>query len=348
MRTPTPWLRKQNQTWYVQLEGRQINLGKNKKEAFAEYLKLMHLGVPKSDQTVRQVLDAYWNWAKSNLAEETCNSRKAALTTFGESVPKALKAADVRAYHVQKWIDDNKRIKSSTTVNDRITLVKGVMNWAMSMGYIESNPIAEMPKPSRVIRQDFLPADTWQKVLDLATDREFREFLSVMLLTGVRVQEMFKFEAKHLDEARFVLPIPMSKGRKRSRVVYLPPEALEIVKRLIELNPDGKLFRNRQGNPWNRNSIRCRFRRMKRELNMPNLTATTLRHSYAHHRLTSGQDALTVAKLMGHVDTRMIATRYGHLEANSDYMQDAANQIGFPGLPVVAPDLPGSVPDQQV
>ena len=98
MRTPTPWLRKQNQTWYVQLEGRQINLGRNKKEAFAEYLKLMHLGVPKSDQTVRQVLDAYWNWAKSNLAEETCNSRKAALTTFGESVPKALKAADVRAY----------------------------------------------------------------------------------------------------------------------------------------------------------------------------------------------------------------------------------------------------------
>ena len=220
------------------------------------------------------------------------------------------------------------------------------MNWAMSMGYIDSNPIAEMPKPSRVVRQDFLPPDTWQKVLDLATDQEFRDFLTVMLLTGVRVQEMFKFEAKHLDGARFVLPISKSKGRKRSRVVYLPPEALEIVKRLVELNPDGKLFRNRQGKPWNRNSIRCRFRRMKRELNMPDLTATTLRHSYAHYRLTSGQDALTVAKLMGHVDTRMIATRYGHLESNSDYMQEAANQIGFPGLPGAGPDIPSSVPDQ--
>ena len=132
---------------------------------------------------------------------------------------------------------------------------------------------------------------------------------------------------------------------KHARVRWLPTLGK---RRLVEQYPEGKLFRNRRGVPWNRNSIRCRFRRLKRELNMPNLTATTLRHSYAHHRLTSGQDALTVAKLMGHVDTRMIATRYGHLEANSDYMQEAANQIGFPGLPAVGPDLPGSVPDQPV
>jgi len=74
MRTPTPWYRKQNQTWYVQIEGRQIRLGKDKKEAFAEYLKLMHVGVPKGNQTVRQVLDAYWVWAQNNPAEETCSA----------------------------------------------------------------------------------------------------------------------------------------------------------------------------------------------------------------------------------------------------------------------------------
>jgi integrase len=279
MRTPTPWFRKQNQTWYVQVDGRQINLGKNKKDAFAEYLRLMHLGVPKGDQTVRQILDAYWNWAKSNLAEETCKPRMRFLASFGRSVAQSLKATDVRPYHVQKWIDDNKRIKSPTTVSDRITLIKGVMNWAVSMGYIESNPIAGMPKPSRVVRQDFLPPDTWQTVLDLATDQQFRDFLTVMLLTGTRVREIFKFEAKHLDGARLVLPISKSKGRKRSRIVYLPPEALEIVERLVEQCAEGELFRNQKGAPWNRDSIRCRFRRLKRELNMPNLTATTLRHS---------------------------------------------------------------------
>ena len=41
---------------------------------FAEYLKLMHVGVPKGNQTVRQVLDAYWVWAQNNPAEETCSA----------------------------------------------------------------------------------------------------------------------------------------------------------------------------------------------------------------------------------------------------------------------------------
>lgn len=119
--------------------------------------------------------------------------------------------------------------------------------------------------------------------------------------------------------------------------MYLPDEALVIVKRLAERYPTGKLFRNSDGEPWNHDSIKGRFARLKRLLELPNLTATTLRHSFAHHRLTSGQDALTVSKLMGHVDTRMIATRYGHLDANVEYMQAAANAAVFPSVPTVAP-----------
>jgi len=318
MRIPKPWLRKQNQTWYVQINGKQHRLGKDRAEAFAKYHQMMHLGVPTGDHTVRQVLDAYWQWAQSNLAEETCKPRKGVLRAFGKTIPSTLKASSLRAFHVQNWIDNSPRVKSPTTISDRITLIKGIMNWAVSMGYLEANPIDKMPKPSRVVRQEFLPPDTWQRVLDLATDQEFRDFLEVMLSTGARPQEMHKFEADHFDGARLVLPILLSKGRRSNRVVFLPPEALEIVERLAQQHPEGKLFRNSRGRPWDRNSVRCRFRRLKRELNMPNLTATTLRHSFAHHRLTSGQDSLTVAKLMGHVDTRMVATRYGHLMPTSN------------------------------
>ncbi|TWT86640.1 site-specific tyrosine recombinase XerC [Pseudobythopirellula maris] len=126
-------------------------------------------------------------------------------------------------------------------------------------------------------------------------------------------------------------------------MVCLPPEALEVIKRLAEKWPEGPLFRNPRGIPWSRISVRLCFRRLKEKLGMPKLCATTLRHSFAHHRLTSGQDALTVAKLMGHVDTRMLATRYVHLDANPEFMQNAANQTSFPALPV---ELPSSSPDQ--
>lgn len=354
MRPSRPWLRKSTGTWHVWLDGKQRYLGKDKDRAFEKFRRLTQAGVP-GDFTVRQVVQAYWKWAKQNHADSTLKRRKPILESFSKAMRPTLKAQDLRAMHVQDWIDNRAKRRaavrggkrgereesdkplSPTTVGDYITLIKGVMNWAKGMGYIDRNPIENMPKPAARVRQEYLPPDTWPRVLELATDEPFRDYLTVMLASGARATEMFRFEAQHLHGNRFVLPIEESKGRKRSRVVYLPENALAIAQRLAKQYPEGPLFRNSDGNPWNKDSIRCRFRRLKRELKMPNLNPTTLRHSYAHHRLSSGQDALTVAKLLGHVDTRMLATRYGHLDANVDYMSQAANGVSFPSPPASDP-----------
>ena len=189
-----------------------------------------------------------------------------------------------------------------------------------------------MEKPTRNIRQEFVPVEQWPKLLAGAKD-DLRDFLTVILDAGARVQEMFKYEAKHFDGARLVLDIVDSKGRKESRVVNLPPVSQEIVKRLAKQYPEGKLFRTSKSVEWDRNSLRCRFRKLKRIMGMPKLCATTLRHSFAHYRLTQKQDSLTVSKLMGHKGTHMLATRYGHLE-DSDFLASEASRIGFPSIEV--------------
>ena len=320
---PKPWFRKQTGSWYVQLNGRQINLGPDRKAAH-EMLQRLLGGVEEAPTslTAHELLAHYCDWMEGNRAPSTVGPRRRMLDDFQKHIPKSLKASALRPHHVQQWLNPK---HSSTTRSDRITTIKTVWNWAVSMGYLASNPIARMPKPRRQIRQDFVPSDLWEKVLDLATDDQFRDWLRVMLLTGARTQEMLRFEAKHFDGFRLILPIEDSKGRRQSRVVYLPDATIPIVEQFAKLYPIGPLFRTKRGKPWDRNSIRCRFRRLKRLLKMPSLCATTLRHSYAHHRLVSGQDALTVSKLMGHVDTRMLATRYGHLEVNTQFMRDAAN-----------------------
>lgn len=330
MRQSKPWLRRQNKTWYVWHNGRQVSLGKSKREAFAKFNRLM-AGRETPPCTVRNLVNAYWVWLKRNRAKTTWERRKPILISFKRAMRANLQAADLKAHHVQEWVDSN--WTNPTTRGDRITLIKGIMNWAVRMGFIESNPIHAMEKPTATIRQEFVPPDLWQKVLDSATDQLFRDWLFVMLSTGMRVTEMLRLEAKHFDGSKFVLPIADSKGRRRSRVIYPTADTLPIILRLADEHPEGKLFRNRRGKPFTRNSIRCRFRYLKKKLGMPGLRATTLRHSFAHYRLTSGQDSLTVAKLLGHVDTTMLARRYGHIEANNGFMEAAANQVGFPSLP---------------
>jgi integrase len=333
MRIPKPWLRKSNKTWYVQINGQQIALGTGKTAAFDKYAEIMrerNLGRSVNRCSVHDIVTAYWQWFQANRATTTCETAKIILDSFQGFVPKGLKAVELRPFHIESWLKTT-RVKSPSTVNHRITFLIGMMNWARRFGYIDANPIDNMDKPSPRIRQDFIPPDRFRELIGHAKKQPFRDFLTVMLDSGARTEEMFKFEAKHFDakSRRLVLPIIDSKGKRKSRVVYLPDDAFAIVKRLARQYPEGKLFRNTRGAAWTKDSINCQFRRMKRLMKMPGLCATVLRHSFAHYRLTMGQDSLTVSKLMGHADGRMLARRYGHLEG-SDYLQNAACQIGLP------------------
>jgi integrase len=327
-----PWYRRQDGYWYVQINGRQIKLSRSKQTAFVEFERLTrnrHDGEPSGEYALRQIISAYSQWIKSNLAVTTVSRRLPILESFRQSIPSTLRIGQLRGHHLLYWIEAMQC--GPTTANTRITTIQGLCNWAVRVGYLDRNPIAKMDKPRAAVRQEFLPVDTWPQVLEIA-DGPFRDFLVVMLDCGARPNEMFTFEAKHYQCPRFVLPIADSKGRKRSRVVYLPEQTRLIVERLVGRYPEGKIFRNNDGRPWNADSINCRFRRLKVQLKMPWLCATTLRHSFAHHRLTSGQDALTVSTLLGHVDGRMLATRYGHLSQNLEFMKAAADHVGFPAV----------------
>lgn len=333
MREPQPFFRKQTGSWYVKLGKDFIPLGRDEAEAREEYHEIMakrRKATVTAEDSVAHLIDLRWNWVKKNLAPTTATRIKGVLTSFKAFIGPKLKVRKLKPFHVTNWLDEKYPTNGDTSRHTLITHVKGAFTWAAEQGYIEVSPIANMKKPSPAIRQEFLHADVWPKVIALATDEPFKEFLTVMLDSGARPQEMFKIEAHHLDGRQLVFEIKDSKGKKRNRVIWLPDSAFKIVVALAKKYPTGSLFRNSKGIPWNKDSVRCRFRRLKKRLNEPKLTATTLRHSYAHNRLISGQEPLYVSKLMGHVDGRMLATRYGHIEKNSDFMAAQANLITFP------------------
>lgn len=128
-------------------------------------------------------------------------------------------------------------------------------------------------------------------------------------------------EVRHVDlpNKRWVFEIEKSKGKKRQRVVYLSETAIEITRRLLRKHPEGALFRNSRGRPWTRNSVKCRFGRMKVELGT-RYRLYDFRHTFATRLLESGVDALVVAALMGHSDLSMLGRTYAHLTQTSDHL----------------------------
>ena len=140
-------------------------------------------------------------------------------------------------------------------------------------------------------------------------------------------------EARHFEpqNLRWVFPKEESKGKRGPRVVYLTDRALEMTKTLAVRYPHGKLLRASDGQPWERNKVRCRFRRLRKKLGK-RFCAYHIRHTWATRALQNGVDPLTVAILMGHVDVTTVSRTYQHLALNQQYLRSAlARAVGGAG-----------------
>ncbi len=93
----------------------------------------------------------------------------------------------------------------------------------------------------------------------------FKDLLRFAWLTGCRPQEAIRIESRHLDLERgwVLLPPGEAKGKKRARVIYLVDDAKAMLAPLAEVQPEGPLFRNKNGRPWTRFAVNCAFCRLQ-------------------------------------------------------------------------------------
>lgn len=331
MKMPKVWRRNGKGQFYVTIKQVQTPLGTTDEvEANAKAADLIKRGHVESDPTVYNLLNLYLDYAKEKQVPTGFDRTRRHLKRFVDAFGRTLRVSQLKVHNVTKVIEGEKyKDCSSTYQNDAITALKAAFNWAVKRQYIDRNPIDKMEKPPRNVRETFVQGVDWQRVLDAATDQCFLDYLIVAFSTGARPQEMRMMTAAYLDGRRVVFPRLKSKGRKRQRVIYLDDTAFEIVERLAAQYSTGPIFRNRKGEPWKKDAIKDRFMRLAKKLDMPGLCAYSLRHSYAHHKVTTGVDTMLVSKLLGHSDGRMLMERYGHLD-KAEALLAAVNQRTSP------------------
>lgn len=104
---PKPWFRPSRGVWYVTLGGEQINLGADRTAAFTEYARLMAEPTtsPKvSADSLVGIIDAFLEWVKRERSDGTYGWFQYRLERFARKYPD-MRAADVRPFHVQQWVD---------------------------------------------------------------------------------------------------------------------------------------------------------------------------------------------------------------------------------------------------
>lgn len=273
-REPQPFFRELNQTWYLQLGKRQINLGKDKDAAWERYHELMKDRKEveaTSNTTVCGVLDAFLAWVNDWRSPGTYQWYSNHLSSFASHIGEQLKLLDLDAKHVTKWIDACHKDSAPDTIYGAIRTVQRAMNWAVKRGYLPRSPVKNVEKPQTESREAIITPGQFEQIIARCSDEHARDFFTVMWETGCRVQEIRRVEAKHFIEAErcWLFPRSQAKGKRSPRIIYLTDTAIAITKRLAEKTPDGPIFRNRKGKPWTKDTISRRFRKIARPPQKP-------------------------------------------------------------------------------
>jgi integrase/recombinase XerD len=145
-----------------------------------------------------------------------------------------------------------------------------------------------------------------------------RAMLMTAYAGGLRVSEVTQLRAADIDSQRMVIRVRQGKGRK-DRYVMLSPRLLQILRAYWKaVRPRDFLFPGAMlDRPLTTESIKKVCQRARRAAGLSkNITAHTLRHSFATHLLESGTDLRTIQVLMGHQSFSTTA-RYVHVATAS-------------------------------
>ena len=329
MRTPQPFYRKFTKSWYVELDGKAHPLGGKGKatktpppEVLEKYYLLMSGRQPDAGQddcTVHSLGDRFLADIKKTKAHRTWETALSHIESFKAHVGPKLMASKVKGIHVREWMTD-KVPGGGNYKNQAVRVVSQMFNWGMEMDVVtlRKNPAKKVNRPQPTSRVVLIAPAEWDAVMGRLKEKDpFRDVLVFLKETGCRPQEVRHIEKRHFSQTegdeKIVFPIGESKGKKRSRMILLNPVALAIIRRLALKNPEGMLFRNRDGNAWTSDALNCRCAKLREKLGFDTIFPYAVRHTFITDMLVAGVDAITLAELVGHKDAQMILRVYQHV-----------------------------------
>jgi integrase len=339
MRQLMPWYWKQRDAWCVQWKGKRVVLAQGKPSRQQAHRELHRLMVREgradpADLPISDLLELFLRHVagqvERNERAKITYSRYVDFLSVASASFGHVKAGELKPHHVERWAEDPELGWSSTTRFNGITAVKAALRWSARRGYLPASPLADMAKPTPQRRTAVLTDDQIRAVI-AAGPPSWSDLVTALWLTGCRPSEVATLTAAQVELGRGVWMV-VNKTRTKTGVALRPvplvPGMVELSRRLVELHPEGPIFRNARGRPWTRNAMACRFRVLRAELGMgPEATAYAIRHRYAREGLSRGLSSSELAALMGHSNPKMVDQVYGAWDQQIDRLREASRRV---------------------
>lgn len=241
---------------------------------------------PRTCEEYEKDLKSFAIWAKAK------NLRWSLVTT-----------ADLMAYQTEH--KDN----SGATTNRRLTVIKQLYNWMISLGMVTANPAEGIQSvinhPRERKTTELMIADEYLiKPCQSREEMDAKLLFSILAESGCRISEVLDLETSdiQIDSLCFYV---MGKGQKGRTCFYGKRTAYMLQQHIIKYG-DGRLFEN-LSQRYYRKILTEYFGKI-----IPGIHPHMLRHSFTTRFFEAGMEIHDLASLLGHSSART-TERYLHL-----------------------------------
>lgn len=317
-----------------------------KAEAYAEAFrtKLRNEGVGLLDKEKKEIpkfikaVESYHRHIEKRLRETTIRRSKLAtdvlLTFFKTKRLDKITSTDIENF-INKRSDQYVRLPSgkihakketvsAATINKELGILKNLFNLFISRKVVSENPVCgvqfldEVNAAGRVLNNEEI--DLYLK----ECTEDFGDFVKIMLETGMRPGELSRITFNHINLNSRVISIDrkITKTKAGVRSIPMSQQCYEVFAKRNQ-KPHGLFvfagrYKKSEEKPIVKfnNSHYAVLRRSK--IDKENRTGTigkttiySMRHTFATRFVEAGGDLVTLAKLLGHANLKMVM-RYAH------------------------------------
>ena len=290
----------------------------------ADFELMEALGCKGSSLTLSQLADEYlddWSgkdtnqaprvtfWVtvlgRYNLVDITATVVREALEALGKGLCKRGDGVG-RA----KNLDRN---PAPATINRYRAVLSSMLKYAVSQGYITSNPVAKVPTKAlnnKIVR--YLSDTERQNLLAACRKSSWKPLYRLVLLamtTGMRKSELMNLRWNDIDFSRSVAMLATTKNGE-PRHCPIPSVALVELKAIREVG-DGLVFPSMKI-PTKPFEFRKHWAKAINIAGIIEFRFHDLRHTAASYMVMNGMSLYETATVLGHKDTQT-TTRYAHL-----------------------------------
>lgn len=274
-----------------------------------------------SDQWILRQLQRH---ADGEVSDQWLERVSRTIEAFNAAHPK-IHALEITPPVLYRWM-------AKKSANYRRTEYSGIrqcLTWAFNNKLISEDPLVALEMPRMQSREKLLLISEHRQ-LCRASDRVFKPLMRMAWLVGSRPGELRKLKWEHVTEdfSRAVMhEHKTAKKKDKPRVIYFPPRAQALLKRLHrDRLPEAEfVYLNSRKKPWTQNAIVQRMDQLEEDTGVK-AVAYEYRHAWITRALESGMAVAVVAELTG-TSIAMISRVYSKLGKKDELLAKAAATI---------------------